>query len=198
MVKCLGITGGIGAGKTTVSKIFRSLDIPVFDADAEAKNCYNDPEVISAVSNAFGEDIFVDSILQPKILASKVFAFKDKLRQLEEIIHPRVHNRWIAFADLHGNRPYVIRENAILIPSQGHLTCDKVLLITAPLEDRISRVMLRSKMSKENVLDRISQQWTDEQMLPYCDFVLENKQGLHSEDALIPQIMKIDFEMKNI
>jgi len=120
------------------------------------------------------------------------------LSQLEEIIHPKVHNRWMTFAGLHSNRPYVIRENAILIPSQGHLTCDKVLLITAPLEDRISRVMLRSKMTKENVLDRISQQWTDEQMLPYCHFVIENNQGLHPNDALIPQIMKIDFEMKNI
>lgn len=198
MVKCLGITGGIGAGKSTVSKIFRSLDIPVFDADAEAKDCYNDPEVISDVTKAFGEDIFVDSILQPKILASRVFAFKDKLRQLEEIIHPRVHNRWMTFAGLHSNFPYIIRENAILIPSHGHLTCDKVLLITAPLEDRISRVMLRSKMTKENVLDRISQQWTDEQMLPYCHFVIENKQGLHPNDALTPQIMKIDFEMKSI
>jgi dephospho-CoA kinase len=198
MAKCLGITGGIGAGKTTVSNIFQALDIPVFDADAEAKDCYNDPEVISAVSKAFGEDIFIDSILQPKILASRVFAFKDKLRQLEAIIHPKVHNRWMTFAGLHSHHSYIIRENAILIPSQGHLTCDKVLLITAPLEDRISRVMLRSKMSKENILDRISQQWTDEQMLPYCDFVLENKQGLHSKDALIPQIMKIDFEMKNI
>ncbi len=198
MVKCLGITGGIGAGKTTVSKIFQSLDIPVFDADAEAKDCYKNPEVISAVSKAFGDDIFIDSILQPKILASRVFAFKDKLRQLEEIIHPRVHNRWMTFVELHYNRPYVIRENAILIPSQGHLTCDKVLLITAPMEDRISRVMLRSNISKENVLDRISQQWTDEQMLPFCHFVIENKQSVQSNGALIPQIMTIDFEMKNI
>ncbi len=198
MAKCLGITGGIGAGKTTVSNIFQALDIPVFDADAEAKDCYNDPEVISAVSKAFGEDIFIDSILQPKILASRVFAFQDKLRQLEAIIHPKVHNRWMTFAGLHSHHSYIIRENAILIPSQGHLTCDKVLLITAPLEDRITRVMLRSKISRENILDRISQQWTDEQMLPYCHFVIENKQVANSKDALIPQIMRIDSEMKNI
>lgn len=196
-MKCLGITGGIGAGKTTVSKIFRALDVPVFDADAEAKDCYNDQEVISEVSKAFGEDIFINGTLQPKILASKVFAFKDKLRQLEAIIHPRVHNRWLAFTEQHHHQPYVIRENAILIPSQGHLTCDKVLLVTAPLEDRILRVMMRSKLSRESVLERISQQWTDELMLPYCHFVLENKQNFNSNDALIPQVMQIDFEMKN-
>ncbi len=196
MAKCLGITGGIGAGKTTVSKIFQTLDVPVFDADAEAKACYKDPEVIEEISSTFGHDIFINGLLQSKVLASKVFAFKDQLQKLESIIHPKVHDRWTQFAETHSLQPYVIRENAILIPSNGHLTCDTVLLITAPLEDRINRVMGRSKITREAILERISHQWPDERMLPFCQFVIENKQVPSALDALIPQVMIIDAFMK--
>jgi len=196
MAKCLGITGGMGAGKTTVSKIFQTLGVPLFDADAEAKACYKDPKVIEEISGTFGHDIFIDGVLQPKVLASKVFAFKDQLQKLESIIHPRVHDRWIEFATKHDEQPYIIRENAILIPSNGHLTCDTVLLITAPLEDRINRVMGRSKITREAILERISHQWPDERMLPFCHFVIENKQVPSAVDALIPQVMIIDEFMK--
>lgn len=196
MAKCLGVTGGIGAGKTTISKIFQTLGIPVFDADNEAKACYKDHEVIEEISSTFGHDIFIDRVLQPKILASKVFAFKDQLKKLESIIHPKVHDRWTLFAQTHSWRPYIIRENAILIPSDGHLTCDKVLLITAPLEDRVNRVMGRSKITREAILNRISHQWSDERMRPFCHFVIENKQTPSALDALIPQVMIIDEIMK--
>ncbi len=197
MAKCLGITGGIGAGKTTVSKIFQTLGVPVFDADAEAKACYKDPEVIKEISSTFGHNIFIDGALQPKVLASRVFAFKDKLKKLESIIHPRVHDRWIQFASNHDDQPYIIRENAILIPSEGHLTCDKVLLIKAPLEDRINRVMARSKLTREAILERINNQWSDDEMQPYCHFAIENKQEPLVLDALIPQVMEIDQQMRS-
>ena len=197
MAKCLGITGGIGAGKTTVSKIFQTLDIPVFDADAEAKACYRDADTIAEISATFGHDIFINDVLQPKVLASKVFAFKDKLKKLESIIHPKVHDRWIEFAIKHGDQPYIIRENAILIPSGGHLTCDKVLLIIAPLEDRINRVMARSKITREGIIERINHQWSDDEMLPYCHFVIENKQEPLALDALIPKVIEIDQHMRS-
>lgn len=196
MAKCLGITGGIGAGKTTISKIFQTLDIPVFDADAEAKACYQDADTIAEISATFGHDIFINDVLQPKVLASKVFAFKDKLKKLESIIHPRVHDRWIEFAFKHDEQPYIIRENAILIPSGGHLTCDKVLLITAPLEDRINRVMARSRLTREGILERINHQWSEEKMLPYCHFVIENKQTPTILDAILPKVIEIDQHMR--
>jgi dephospho-CoA kinase len=197
MTKCLGITGGIGAGKTTISRIFQTLGVPVFDADAEAKDCYNDVEVQNKISLTFGEGIFIDQKLQSKILAAKVFAFPDELKKLENIIHPMVHQRWEKFAQLHSDRPYIIRENAILIPSGGHLTCDKVLLITAPLEDRIARVMSRSKLTREAITDRIQHQWTDEKLLPFSHFVIENNQHPTPSEALIPQVIQIDQSMKS-
>jgi dephospho-CoA kinase len=197
MAKCLGITGGIGAGKTTVSKIFQTLNIPVFDADVEAKACYQDADTIAEISATFGQDIFINDVLQPKVLASKVFAFKDKLKKLESIIHPKVHNRWIEFAAKHDEHPYIIRENAILIPSGGHLTCDKVLLITAPLEDRINRVMARSRLTRDAILDRINHQWSDEEMQPYCHFVIENKEAPSVLEAIIPQVIEIDQYMRS-
>ncbi len=197
MAKCLGITGGIGAGKTTISKIFQSLAIPIFDADSEAKACYKDAEVITEISATFGHDIFINDVLQPKVLASKVFAFKDNLKKLESIIHPRVHERWILFATRHNQQPYIIRENAILIPSGGHLTCDKVLLITAPLEDRINRVMARSRLTRDAILERINHQWSNEEMQTYCHFVIENKQAPSVLDAIIPQVIEIDQYMRS-
>jgi dephospho-CoA kinase len=197
MAKCLGITGGIGAGKTTISKIFQTLNVPIFDADAEAKACYKDADTIEEISATFGHDIFIDDVLQPKVLASKVFASKDKLKKLESIIHPRVHDRWIEFAIKHVEQPYIIRENAILIPSGGHLTCDKVLLIKAPLEDRISRVMARSRLTREGIIERINNQWTDDEMQPYCHFVIENKQEPLALDAIIPQVLQLDQKMRS-
>jgi dephospho-CoA kinase len=197
MAKCLGITGGIGAGKTTISRIFQSLGVPVFDADAEAKDSYNDAEVQKKITLTFGEGIFIDQKLQPKILASKVFAFPDQLKKLEAIIHPLVHERWEKFAQLHSEMPYIIRENAILIQSGGHLTCDKVLLITAPLENRIARVMSRSKLSREAIEDRIQHQWSDEQLLPFVHFVIENKHNPSPDEALIPQVIQMDKWMKS-
>jgi dephospho-CoA kinase len=191
MAKCVGLTGGIGSGKSTVAKIFLSLGIPVFFADDVAKSCYGERPIQQQVINAFGSDLYKDGQLQSKILASRVFGHPDALQKLEAIIHPRVHELWTDFTRAHSGAKYIVRENAILIASNGHLTCDKIILVTAPLEVKIQRVMQRSQLTREQIEARIQHQWTDEQLTPFADWIVAND----NQNSILKQVLLIHEEL---
>lgn len=174
MAKIIGVTGGIGSGKTTLVRYFESLGIPVFIADDEAKKVTQLPEVLDQIKSVFGDIVFDNKQLSRQKLAAIVFTDAEKLDQLNRIIHPAVRSQFQLWLDQYQSAPFVIYEAAILFESGSYTICDYTITITAPLEDRISRVMLRDNSTREQVLQRISAQWTDEERIAKSNFVVEN------------------------
>lgn len=190
MTKVIGLTGGIGSGKTTIATYFSSLGIPVYIADVEARKITESSEVKELIRNVFGDSVFDNNTLNREKLAEIVFNNHEKLEQLNAIIHPKVRNHFEEWILNHNNLPFVIYEAAILFESGNYKNCDFVITITAPLEARIQRVMERDKTSREHVLKRINAQWNDDQRISKSDFVIEN---INSEKAKqeVVKILKI-------
>lgn len=185
-MKIIGLTGGIGSGKTTVGKVFESLKIPVYNADNRAKALYFKPKVKEAVIDLFGDEVYIDGELNRAYLAQIVFKDKEKLQQLNAIIHPAVGDdfkEWLAQQDA----PYVLKEAAILIEAGTYKSCDEVILVEAPIEIRIERVLKRDEMTRKDVEDRISKQWSDEQKRPFAKYVIHND----GEKSIIHQVLEI-------
>ncbi|WP_292900646.1 dephospho-CoA kinase [Nonlabens sp.] len=179
-MKIVGLTGGIGSGKSSVARIFKSLGVPVFIADDVSKKLLaTDPTVIQAVVNLLGKESYDrndNGIVVPnkKYIASKVFSDKELLTSLNHIMHPAVKasfSEWVR----HQNYPYVIYEAAILFESNSHLLCDRVILVSAGVEERIRRVMNRDAVSREEVVSRLRNQWSEGQRLELSDFVIVNE-----------------------
>ena len=189
MTKIIGLTGGIGSGKTTLATYIDSLGIPVFIADDEARKLMRFPQVLREIKAVFGESIFEKGQLNRQELASIVFSNPEKLSQLNGIIHPAVKKQFKIWLDQHQSAPFVIYEAAILFESGSYKNCDYIITITAPLEDRIARVMQRDDSSKEQVLNRINSQWTDEQREAKSNFIIENS-DLQKAKAAIDEILK--------
>ena len=165
MTKIIGLTGGIGSGKTTIANYFSTLGIPVYIADDEAKKLMESSEVKDSIKEKFGESIFDNTILNRAKLAEIVFADSGKLDQLNAIVHPAVRNHFKKWLLNHEASPFVIYEAAILFESGNYKNCDYIITVTAPLESRIQRVIDRDKTNREQVLKRINAQWNDEQRI---------------------------------
>jgi dephospho-CoA kinase len=193
MTKIIGLTGGIGSGKTTVANHFIAVGIPVYIADDEARKIMQSPEILREIEKIFGSVIFKNEVLNRQKLAEIVFSNSDKLKQLNAIIHPAVKKHFGNWILNYKNSPFVIYETAILFESGSYKDCDKIITVTAPLETRIERVIQRDKTSRENVLKRIKMQWTDDQRLGKSDFVIENinPEITKSEVGKILKILKI-------
>jgi dephospho-CoA kinase len=174
MTKVIGLTGGIGSGKTTVANYIKSLGIPVYIADDEAKRLMQTEDIIEAVTNAFGNEILEDGKLNREKLAQIVFNNPDKLQKLNAIIHPAVKKHFDSWLQNHNNHPFVIKEAAILFESGSYHYCDAIITVTAPLETRIQRVLERNTTNRESILQRINNQWTDEQRIVKSDYVIHN------------------------
>ena len=174
MTKIIGLTGGIGSGKTTIANHFKAAGIPIYIADDEARNIMQSPEIIKEIKKIFGSSIFENEVLNRKILAEIVFSNPVKLKQLNGIIHPAVKKHFGNWILNHKNSPFIIYEAAILFESGSYKDCEKIITVTAPMESRIQRVMQRDKTTRENVLKRINMQWTDDQRIAKSDFVIEN------------------------
>jgi dephospho-CoA kinase len=190
MTKIIGLTGGIGSGKTTLATYLNSLGIPVFIADDEAKKLMQSPEVVAEIQTIFGTTIFENGILNRQQLAAIVFSNPEKLSQLNAIIHPAVKKQFGFWLDQYQSEPFVVYEAAILFESGSYKNCDSIITITAPLEDRITRVMQRDNSTREQVLHRINAQWTDEQRIAKSDFVIENSDAQQAKNS-IDEILKI-------
>lgn len=174
MTKIIGLTGGIGSGKTTVANHFRKANIPVYIADDEARKISQSPEIIEEIRKVFGNSIFDDAILNREKLSQIVFNDPEKLKQLNAIIHPAVRKHFQNWVLKHESAPFVIYEAAILFESGSYKNCDLIITVTAPIESRIQRVIQRDKTTRELVLKRINAQWNDEQRIAKSDFVIEN------------------------
>ena len=190
MAVIIGLTGGIGSGKTTLVNYMESLGIPVFIADEEAKKAMQSPHVLEEVKTSFGPAIFENGHLNRQQLASIVFSNPDKLKKLNSIIHPEVKRLFAIWLDQHKIVPFVVYEAAILFESGSYQNCDYIITVTAPLEDRITRVMQRDNCSREQVLQRINAQWTDEERTAKSNFVIDNTTAQSAKNE-IDKILKI-------
>lgn len=190
----VGITGGIGSGKSTVCKIFKLLGVPVFEADTEAKNLMDsNKEIMSELINLFGSEIYMkDGGVDRKKLADIIFNDDIQLKKVNKIIHPFVRNTFINWIK-NQNSAYIIHEAAILFESGFYKMMDFNILISAPEEMRIERVVRRDKISPERVKERIQKQWTDEEKRRLTDVEIKNDNSA----LIIPQIIEIDKRLKS-
>ena len=176
MTKIVGLTGGIGSGKTTIAKHINSLGIPVYIADDAAKKILLLPEILNALKLVFGDTVFEDGILNKDKLSKIVFNNPEMLKQLNQIVHPAVKIDFDNWLTLNKNQPLVVKEAAILFECGGYKDCDVTITIVAPINERIQRVMARENTNSEAVLSRMNNQWTDEMRMEKSDYVIENKE----------------------
>ena len=190
MTKIIGLTGGIGSGKTTVANHFRVAGIPVYIADDEARKIMQSDEINAEIKKKFGDTVFDNGILNREKLSGIVFNDPEKLKLLNAIIHPAVKKHFSSWILNQKNAPYIIYEAAILFESGSYKDCDIIITVTAPLELRIQRVIQRDKTTRENVLSRINMQWNDEKRIDKSDFVIENDTTEIAKSA-VDKILKI-------
>lgn len=191
MTRIIGLTGGIGSGKSTVAKYLASKGIAVYIADVEAKKLMDSQDVIEEIKDYFGEKVISKKgKIKRKTLAKIVFNDKEKLSKLNSIVHPKVKEHFTEWVLLHKNEPFVIKEVAILFETNGHLDCDKVILVTAPEDVRLMRVMQRDNVSKEDVLARMNNQMSEEEKIAKSDYVIHNI-ALNDTYNQIDKLLKI-------
>lgn len=174
MTKIIGLTGGIGSGKTTVANYFEQQNIPVYVADDEARKITNSKNVLKKIVAVFGDEVLEHNLLNRKKMGEIVFNDKDKLNQLNAIIHPEVKKHFKKWLKSKIDYQYVIKESAILFESKTNLDCDLIILVTAPLELRIERTMKRDNCNRESVLHRIKNQISEEEKAQKSDFIINN------------------------
>ncbi|MEZ4858080.1 MAG: dephospho-CoA kinase [Flavobacteriaceae bacterium] len=173
-MKIVGLTGGIGSGKTTVAGFFQELGIPVYIADIEAKKLTNTSKIIKRKLNTlFGENVYTKEGLNRNLVANKIFNNKELLDQVNAIIHPKVNRHFLRWKKKQKGH-YCIKEAAILFENGGYKECDILILVTAPLEIRLQRVQDRDKSTPKEVMARINNQWPDEKKIPLADFIITN------------------------
>lgn len=188
-MKIIGLTGGIGSGKSTVASIFEQLGVPVYNSDIRAKHLMNEnEEIIANIKAVFGNSTYNSSgVLQREVLASIVFNNATKLQQLNSIVHPWVKKDTTEWEKKHEAHTYVIKESAILFETGIYKDMYKIILVTAPEDIRINRVMERDSCTRSDVLQRISKQFSDEKKIPLSDYIIVND-GIQ---ALLPQVNEI-------
>ena len=175
-MKIIGLTGGIGSGKTTVAGFFKELGVPVYIADDAGKNLMSTSlKVKSAIIKLLGPLAYIGPEPNRKFIASKVFGDPEKLEALNGIIHPAVANDFKQWK-LKQNAPYIIYEAAILFESGGYKKCDAVILVTAPLGKRLERLQHRDQSSIEEIEARMLHQWSDEQKRKLANFEIINSE----------------------
>jgi dephospho-CoA kinase len=192
-MKIVGLTGGIGSGKSVVADMLSSFGIPVFNADASAKSQYKDPKVIEQVAELVGSNDFIneDGELNKQKLAAIIFNDPVKRQMVNDLIHPLVKkhfDQWKNQFDL----PYCIREAAILIESGSYKDCDEIIVVTSTIENRIERVVQRDHTSPEEVEKRIKAQMSEEERLTYANYIIHNDGTLRE---LYPEVLKVHEQL---
>jgi dephospho-CoA kinase len=189
----LGITGGIGSGKTSVCKVFNVLGIPVFSADPEAQLIMNhDKKIISGINKITGKNLYPDGILDRMGLASLIFNDPDLLSKVNSLVHPAVFEQFKRWTDAQST-PYVIMEAAILFESGATGLVDRVATVIAPIDERVARVTQRNRLTREQVMERIKNQMDDRERIKMSDYVISNSEN----DMIIPAILKIHEDIIN-
>lgn len=190
----IGITGGIGSGKTTVCKIFATLNIPIYYADDRAKELMvQDKDLKKALIDTFGQETYFPSgLINRTYLAGIVFNDHLALKKLNAIVHPAVKKDGIAWAESHSNAPYTLREAALIYESGIDKTLDYVIVVTAPLDLRIQRVIQRDDVDETAVRARIDKQLPEAEKVQKADFIIYN----NGQQSLIKQVLSIHKEIK--
>jgi dephospho-CoA kinase len=187
MVLRVGLTGGIGSGKSTVAQIFEVLGIPVYYADIAAKKLMNEnAELRSAITNIFGKEAYSNGILDRKYISSIVFSDPAKLKALNSLVHPATKKDGEAWMQQQTS-PYAIHEAALIFEAKVSERLDQVIGVSSPLELRIKRAMERDKVNRDEIIKRMDQQLDEELKMSRCDFVLINDE----QQLLIPQVLDL-------
>ena len=189
----IGLTGGIGSGKSTVAKVFELLHVPVYFADNRSKYILQNNSLVKEKLREYWGEIIFDSAgnIDTKALAEIVFKNEAELQKLNALLHPLVaddYNKWLSLQ----NCAFVIKEAAILVESGSYKTCDKIIVVSVPEALAIERVKSRDNVSEEQVKARMSKQMPNDEKIKYADFVIEND-GIK---MLIPQILEIHKQLK--
>ena len=192
----IGITGGIGSGKTTVCRVFELLGIPIFYADTAAKLIMNtDPVLKEEILKTFGAKSYsMDGVLNRAHLSSIVFNNESELNKLNALVHPavfRAFDKWLA---IHHDAPYIIKEAALLFESKSYTMCDLSVLVVSPEASRVRRVIARDGISHDEIVLRMKRQFSDEQKMKLADHILFNDEN----QLLIPQILELDQQFITI
>ena len=192
----IGITGGIGSGKTTVCRVFELLGIPIFYADTAAKLIMNtDPVLKEEILKTFGEKSYsMDGVLNRAHLSSIVFNNESELNKLNALVHPavfRAFDKWLA---IHHDAPYIIKEAALLFETKSYTMCDLSVLVVSPEAFRVRRVIARDGISQDEIVLRMKRQFSDEQKMKLADHILFNDEN----QLLIPQILELDQQFITI
>ncbi|MGE6355048.1 dephospho-CoA kinase [Flavobacterium sp. NPDC079362] len=190
MTKVIGLTGGIGSGKTTIAKYFSAMGVPVYIADDAAKKVMQSESIISQIKTTFGDSLFEDKVLNRAKLAEIVFNNADKLAQLNAIVHPAVKKDFELWLDENKKYSYVLYEAAILFESGRYKECDVIITVTAPEEIRIERVVKRDNTTRGQVLSRMKMQWNDEKRISLSNFVINNSNLKIAKEEVV-KILKI-------
>lgn len=170
----VGLTGGIGSGKTTVAKFFVELGVPVYNSDKEAKKLMkSSKKVKKEIIELLGKNAYKGKKLNKTYISNAIFENKNLLKELNSIVHPAVRKHFVKWIKKQ-KAPYVVQETAIIFENSGQDFYDKIILVIAPEDERIQRVMARSGISKEAILARLKNQWTDAKKIPFSDYVINN------------------------
>ncbi len=187
----LGVTGGIGSGKTSVCKVFSVLGIPVFSADFVAREIMDkDRDVIRALNKIAGRDLYLNGDLDREGLARLIFNDQSLLGKVNSLVHPVVFERFNHW-QMEQNAPYVIMEAAILFESGASKLVDRIVTVVAPVEERIERVVRSNRHTREQVMERIRNQMDDDLKIKQSDYIIHNSEN----DMIIPAILEIHDDL---
>jgi len=197
-MKKIGITGGIGSGKTTICRIFESLDIPVYYADTEAKKIMtSNLSVKKRLKALLGEEAFFKNGKPDRVyIASKIFNNNELLSKINEIVHPAVQldaDRWFELMKMDNRARYCLKEAALLVETGSYKSLHALIVVTCPEDIRIQRVMKRDSIKYEDVLKKIRTQMSEEDKIKLADFVIVND----GKSSLIPQVWAIHQKLVN-
>ena len=202
MMRTLAVTGGIGSGKSYVVRMFAALGVPVYDADSRTKGLYgSDPELLASLQSILGQDLVRDGVLDRQYMASRIFSDRDILSRVEAVVFPRVLRDFMTWKNARemevaagsgGNAGFVIMESALYLEKPALAgSADKVLTVVCPVETRVERVMVRSGMTRAQVLERMSNQWSDARRISLSDFTVVSD----FSHPLLPQVYDIYLKM---
>jgi dephospho-CoA kinase len=190
----VGLTGGIGSGKSTVAKLFEVLGVPVYNSDIRAKEMYYKPEVKEQVKRLLGTNAYDESgKLNVAHISKTIFGDSGVLQKVNGIIHPAVENDFKEFIQKHSKSKLILKESALIFEAGIYKKLDKTILVTSPLELRMARVQARDKITADEVIKRINHQLPDEEKGPISDFIIKNDE----KTGLIPQVLDVFEKLKH-
>jgi len=191
----VGLTGGIGSGKSTVAKLFEVMGVPVYNSDIRAKEMYYKPEVKEQVIRLLGTNAYDENgKLNPVHVSKIIFGDSNVLHKINAIIHPAVEEDFKEFALQHSNSKLILKESALIFEAGIYKKLDKTILVTSPLELRISRVQSRDSITRDEVIKRINHQLPDEEKAPISDFIISNDE----ETGLIQQVLDVFGKLNHV